>query len=319
MTTISVSSMADIISNELPLYMLDDAVVVGSAAAVMGIEASGGTELIRTKDVDLMLLPYLPEQKESIADFSQMLLTSGWRHRPNLNYARSNIGATPPDLLPSLRLMPGTDTEWYLEFMCSPSEDQKEWRKWHRIVLPDGHFVVPSYRFTDLAAWKPMRNVVGVKFARPEVLALIVALSHSRSASLPGDESQRLLYALRRIRDFSLLLAVTASADLDTLSEWPQHWALCLLETQSESYYKNLCRVHKTLMAFAYDKRFFSDSVEHYRERLLQNDEAFYSRMASVKGVIEKEWLPKLGHLIERIAADGTSQSDEAMEVLHAW
>jgi hypothetical protein len=86
-------------------------IVVGSLAAAYHLLAGQPDELVRTKDIDCVLLPRVEALRagKTVAD---TLLADGWRRRAEGPHAAPGSPDTPDDALPVIRLNPPDSTDW---------------------------------------------------------------------------------------------------------------------------------------------------------------------------------------------------------------
>src|SRR4030042_1622234 len=93
---------------------------------------------------------------------------------------------TPDDKLPAIRLYPpGMDTEdenaWFFELLTVPESSKDQGKTWLRIVINEGHFGLPSFRYLLLAAFEPVKiEQIGIYYAQPQMMVLANMLEHPK-------------------------------------------------------------------------------------------------------------------------------------------
>jgi hypothetical protein len=91
------------VASQVPEHCRGNIIVIGSLAAAYHLFAERSEALVRTKDIDCMLVPRLEAVRagKSVAD---ALLASGWRRPTEGQHVRPGTAATRADDLPVVRL-----------------------------------------------------------------------------------------------------------------------------------------------------------------------------------------------------------------------
>jgi hypothetical protein len=194
--------------------------VIGSLAAAYQLFAESDEGLVRTKDIDCMLVPRLEAVRagKSVAD---ALLASGWRRPTQGPHAMPGTAATRDMDLPVVRLYPPDTGDWYIELLSSLDASDERDRAFDRVALSDGsHCAVASFRHLDVAAQEPIETPEGLRCARLEMLALSSLLRN------PSIRSERMLAPgglgpRRSNKDLGRVLAIARLAGRDAVAEWP--------------------------------------------------------------------------------------------------
>jgi hypothetical protein len=211
--------------------------VVGSLAAGYHFFGHNPAAQVRTKDVDCIIAPAI----EAVArgkDIAERLLSAGWTHRAVGEFGRPGAANDPDDKLPAIRLCPPGETDWYLEFLTVPAAEAQGEREWTRVALPGGHFGIPAFRFSGLMVFDPLRSDFGLRYARPELMALANLLEHPQigavtmSASISGRELKRANKDLGRVLGIARLSG-------DNTRDWAGAWRHAL-QTQFRTAWPNL-------------------------------------------------------------------------------
>ncbi len=208
-------------------------VVIGSLAAGYHFFGDDPTKAVRTKDVDCVLAPFQAAvgAGQSIA---RQLLDAGWKRRMEGDHQQLGDADTPVDKLPAVRLFPpGVDPDsedaWFIELLTVPESSEDHGHKWTRLPLAEGHFGLPTFRFISITAYDAIpAGDLGIRYARPEMMALANLLEH------PEIKSDRMsgLFAGRSIKrsnkDLGRVLAIATLADLDDYRPWATSWQQAL-------------------------------------------------------------------------------------------
>lgn len=213
----------------IPEFCRKNVVIIGSLAAGYAFASKYPQIAVRTKDIDCLLRPFdlAVEKGEAI---TRQLLDEGWQRVDIGAHSTPGDAQTPDDLLPAVRLYPpglGPDGEssWFIELLTVPESTSESGRKWTRIVLDEGHFGLPSFRFLGVTAFNPVYvEELGIHVARPEMMALANLLEHSEI----GQERMSALFSGRSIKrsnkDLGRVLAITFLANLDDYRIWAYEW-----------------------------------------------------------------------------------------------
>ncbi len=201
-------------------------VIIGSLAAAYAFtDARGGTAM-RTKDVDCVLAPHITAVEHG-RRITGLLLAAGWRPRRAGEFGRAADAHTADDQLPAVRLFPPGNDDWFLEMLTEPASDAQHGIRWDRIALGSGeHFGLPSFEFTGISTFDPASSREGLRYARPECMALAHLLEHRSFSDQPisgTDFGGRPL--LRRNKDLGRVLAIANLAGLAAVHQWSARWS----------------------------------------------------------------------------------------------
>ncbi len=213
----------------MPEVCRKNLVVIGSLAAGYAFSSEYSQIAVRTKDIDCLLRPYdtAVENGEAI---TRQLLDEGWKGISAGSHSTPGDSQTPDDLLPAVRLYPpGVDPDgensWFIELLTVPESASNVGKKWTCIVLDEGHFGLPSYRFLAVTAFNPKyEEELGIYVARPEMMALANLLENPEikrermSAPFSGRSIKR------SNKDLGRVLAIAVLADLDDYRIWAHEW-----------------------------------------------------------------------------------------------
>jgi len=167
------------VAKALPESSRQDVIIIGSLAAGYYFFADGGDEAIRTKDVDCMFSPYAKVVAAAIS-VTEELLGLAWTQRQGDTWSAPGDSACPTEELPLVRLQPPGGSNWFLELLGAPDAWQPgaPSRQFHRMETSAGHFAVCSFGFLAFVEHEPVMTELGVRVARPEMMALANLLHH---------------------------------------------------------------------------------------------------------------------------------------------
>ena len=181
---------------------------------------------MRTKDVDCVLAPHITAVEHG-RRITTLLLASGWRPRSSGAFGRPADAQTPDQQLPAVRLYPPGHDDWFLEMLTEPASDAQRGIRWDRVALASGeHFGLPSFEFTGISTFDPAASREGLRYARPECMALAHLLEHRAFSDQPisgTDFGGRPL--LRRNKDLGRVLAIATLAGPAGVRQWPARWS----------------------------------------------------------------------------------------------
>jgi hypothetical protein len=154
---------------------------------------------------------------------------------------------TPEQNLPAVRLYPpelseGDEDAWFIELLAEPEPNQTAERKWSRIIIDDGHFGLPSFRYLSLASFNPIKiKDLGIYYANPEMLALANLLEHPcikperMKASIAGRSIKRSNKDLGRVLALGFLAERNGLYDF---SAWGFEWQSALMSLFEKEWQK---------------------------------------------------------------------------------
>jgi len=232
MSQVTPSKVLSEVSAAIPAACRANIIIIGSLAAGYHFFSQDESKAIRTKDVDCVLEPFHAAvgAGQSIA---RQLLDAHWQRRTAGDHQIPGNAETPVDQLPAVRLYPpGVDPEsedaWFIELLTVP-ESAEGGKKWTRLPLAEGHFGLPTFRFRSITACDPLPAAgLGIRYARPEMMALANLLEHSE---IKPDRMSGLIEgrAIKRSnKDLGRVLAITTLADLDDYRPWAGTWQKAL-------------------------------------------------------------------------------------------
>lgn len=232
MSQVTPSEVLAEVSAAIPAACRENIIIIGSLAAGYHFFCQDESKAIRTKDVDCVLEPFHAAvgAGQSIA---RQLLDAHWQRRTAGEHQIPGNAETPVDQLPAVRLYPpgvdpNSEDAWFIELLTVP-ESAEGGKKWTRLPLAEGHFGLPTFRFLSITAYDPLPAAdLGIRYARPEMMALANLLEHSaikpdRMSGLIGGRAIK-----RSNKDLGRVLAITTPADLDDYRPWARTWQKAL-------------------------------------------------------------------------------------------
>lgn len=219
------------IAKSVPDDCRENIVVIGSLAVGYHYFADKAGMIVRTKDADCLLSPRVRAIPAGVA-ITEKLFDAGWRQREGASWGRAGDEATPEEDLPAVRLHPPGESEWFIELLTVPASPDDQARHWIRLITRHGHFALCSFGFLSLANFEPNSTPMGLRIARPEMMALANLLEHPRigpetmSRGFSGRPGVK-----RANKDLGRVLAISRLAierHEDALLEWPQQWTEAL-------------------------------------------------------------------------------------------
>jgi hypothetical protein len=214
------------ISRDIPARLLRHVFVTGSLAAAYAFKVKLKSQAVNTKDADLVVHP--AGNVASAGAMASELLRSGWRRLEGKCFAREK--PEPVDDLMAIRLNPPRSTDYFVEFLNVPREEQVEIKRWVPVRLDDGWYGLPSFRFMGVTEHGVRLSEEGLAYAAPEMMALSNLLSH---APLSEDriESGEFTGIRRCAKDLGRVLALAYLAGRDATEEWPDRWRAGLMKS----------------------------------------------------------------------------------------
>lgn len=199
-------------------------VIIGSLAAGYSFFSDDPNKAVRTKDVDCILEPF--EIAISTAEeLAQLLLDNKWQRRLTGEHIQPGTSTTPVDQLPVVRLYPPNvdmnSDAWFLELLTVPESEDQKGRTMTRISLREGDFVLPSFRFLSIAAFRAKHIAeLGIRCAQPDLMALANLLENPviSTATIGGTSVKR------SNKDLGRVLAIAQLTRFADFSPWMETW-----------------------------------------------------------------------------------------------
>ena len=212
---------------DMPQGCKGNTIVVGSLAVAYHYFKDEEEAEVRTKDIDCLLAP-----REDIVrtgeQLTKELLDRGWETRKIGGFGVPQDTPEPTDTLSAVRLNPPGREGWFVEFLVVPESETDKGRKWIPIEADDGWYGIPSFEFLSLAAYRPMETKFGIRYARPEMMALANLLSHPKI----GPEPMSTLYEGRPFKrsnkDLGRVLAIARLEAEASMAGWAELMAEAL-------------------------------------------------------------------------------------------
>lgn len=212
------------VAEQVPVALRPHVVVIGSIATAWAFRDVSGTQMVATKDIDLLLRPAV-DAVTTAESLGKDLLDDGWQPRfPN--GIDHGTAATPDDQLPALRLSPpDSENAWFVELLAEPPAGQVTRKHWRRIHTVAGDFGLPSFRYMGVAVYGAEQTDVGLRVARPACMALAHLLEHADPdrtpiAGLPGNPPRFTKDVGRAVSLWWLAREQSSPAHAQWLTQW---------------------------------------------------------------------------------------------------
>jgi hypothetical protein len=212
----------------IPQSHRGNVIIIGSLAAGYHFFGNDPDKAIRTKDVDAMFSPHAMAVGAA-RHVTEELLQAHWRIREEGDWSTPGTAQTPEDQLPLVRLKPPHEASWFLELMSAPRSDHDgEMVKTHeRVETNVGHFALCSFGYLGLAEYEPLSTPWGLKYARPEMMALANLLHHPElgEATISGEFFGK--GVKRSNKDLGRVLALahlSLARDANAMEIWGNEW-----------------------------------------------------------------------------------------------
>lgn len=212
------------VAGQVPVGLRPHIVVIGSIATAWAFRDVSGTQMVATKDIDLLLRPAV-DAVTTAESLGKDLLGHGWQPRfPN--GIDPGTGATADDQLPALRLSPpDSENAWFVELLAEPPAGQATRKYWRRIHTAAGDFGLPSFRYMGVAVHGAEQTGIGLRVAQPACMALAHLLEHADPdrtpiAGLPGNPPRFTKDVGRAVSLWWLAREQSPLADAQWLTQW---------------------------------------------------------------------------------------------------
>jgi len=213
----------------VPVDCLANIIVIGSLAAGYHFFGENRDMQIRTKDVDCVLNPRV-EAMNVGKNIAESLLQAGWEPKFADGMSGPGTAETPDEKLPAIRLFPPESKSWFIELLTVPETEDQRGREWTRVVLPIGHFGIPTFSFLSFTAYHPHDTPHGIRYARPEMMALANLLEHPEIKPAAIGELFEGRKIKRSNKDLGRVLAIARLSHDSDLQLWPGKWEEALQE-----------------------------------------------------------------------------------------
>jgi hypothetical protein len=223
MKNLSPSKVLQQVTEVVPSEYLQNLIVVGSLAAAYHFFRKDEGREVRTKDVDCLLCPHERAVESGVA-MTEKMIAEGWQHRIEGGFGIPQPSAEPTDKLSAIRLCPPNSKDWFAELLAVPASEESVGKSWVAIELQSGFFGLPTFEFMSLTAFRAMPTEFGIRYARPEMMALANLLSHpviaADTMSSPyGDRTIK-----RSNKDLGRVLSLARLSSDDEIVQWPSKW-----------------------------------------------------------------------------------------------
>jgi len=168
-------------------------------------------------------LPKLSARRRDLPNNFSTQDGNGGTAANSLNQDRT--AETPKEQLPVVRVFPpGVDINsdtWFLELLTVPESERQTGRIMTRISLREGDYVLPSFRFLSIVAYRA-KNIddLGIRCAQPDLMALANLLENPVISSAPtGGTSLK-----RSNKDLGRVLAIAQLTGFADFSPWMASW-----------------------------------------------------------------------------------------------
>jgi hypothetical protein len=214
------------IADAIPSDCRENIIIIGSLAAGFYFFGDDAALMVRTKDADCLLSPRVRAVPAGIA-ITERLFEAKWTFRADQEWPEPGKSTTADERLPAVRLNPPGTADWFIELLTVPDSSSDRKQNWFRLHTSYGDFGLCSFRFLALVNYDPILTPLGIKIARPELMALANLLEHPEvrpepmSGLIGGREIKRSSKDLGRVLAIARL---SIRQNEDTLLAWPAQW-----------------------------------------------------------------------------------------------
>ena len=244
MKSVSPRAVLTEIVEAIPEDCKKNIIIIGSLAVGYHFFAENESMVVRTKDADCLLSPRI-EAVHAGEAITEQLMNSDWKFSNAGGWGTPGNENTPLNELSAVRLHPPGKNEWFIELLTVPENSTDRGKKWQRLHTKHGDFGLPSFGFLSLTNCLPLeREELGIKIARPELMALANLLEHPkiRPERMSGLIENRSIK--RSNKDLGRVLAIAylnTAQNPDSLETWPEIWTSALQDRFPENW-KELAR-----------------------------------------------------------------------------
>ena len=277
MSQVSPSKVLAEVAAAVPANCRENIVIIGSLAAGYHFFKNDPNRSVRTKDVDCVLEPFHAAVGAG-QSITRQLLDANWQRRLQGDHQTPGDETTPLDKLPAVRLYPpGVDPDseeaWFIELLTVPESKEGDGKAWTRLPLKEGHFGLPTFRFLSITAYDPLpAEDLGIRYARPEMMALANLLEHSeiKPDRMSGQFAGRSIK--RSNKDLGRVIAIAYLADLDDYRPWARQWEAALRLCFPDEWRKLALRAGSGLRALLSSPNDFEEAHHTCVNGLLASD-----------------------------------------------
>src|SRR5688572_17838216 len=252
------------ISRDIGAPLLRHVYVTGSLAAAYAFKLKLKSRAVNTKDADLVVHP--AGDVASAEAMALELLRLGWRRLADKCFAREK--PQPVDDLMAIRLNPPRSTDYFVEFLNVPREEQVESKRWVPVRLDDGWYGLPSFKFMGVTEHGVRRSDEGLRYASPETMALSNLLSH---APLREDriESGEFTGIRRCSKDLGRVIALAYLSGREATEAWPGRWIEALKKSFPRTWGEHARRAGVGLREILDDEDLLAEALKTTEAGLL--------------------------------------------------
>lgn len=214
------------VAKALPSTARSKVYFIGSLAVAYHFRAEMDRRGVNTKDADFVAHP--ASGVAMVRDIARRLRAAGWTWRIKGEW-KPGDRATPVDELADLKLYPPEEhPSFWIEFQGLPERDAAREVDRRRVVLDEGHFALPRYRFARLTSLGLRETTSRIRYADPAMMALANLLSHpvvgSQHMSTPVAGKK----CLRSAKDLGRVVAIALLAERREIGGWIEPWTKAL-------------------------------------------------------------------------------------------
>ncbi|MBT9458360.1 MAG: hypothetical protein IV097_17200 [Burkholderiaceae bacterium] len=282
----------------LPAGVRGNLIVCGSLAAAYWFFAGDGSRAIRTKDIDGLCSPHAKAVAAATA-ITDQLFEANWKLRNDSRFPDPGKPGDAVEGLPMVRLHPPEGSKWFLELMAAPPPYVRGagGKKLQAIDTAHGSFALCSFDFLALAEWNPKMTKVGIRIARPEMMALANMLHHPAIADtlIEGTNWKRSNKDLGRVLALAhLTIEQDRRAGADDLEDWPVNMWTALQEKFGPDASQLALRAGAGIRELMQSKEDFSQAVSIANLGLLASMDLGIEEISATARRLEVEVIEEL-------------------------